>query len=1257
MKKMILFILESIYLVIAAFTAEGQEIGKPLMTTFSSKEIRGHVQNWAIIQDHRGVIYIGDGLGTQVSEGSTWRLIESPNQSFSRSFAIDANGRIYVGSSGMLGYLEPDKAGSMRYVSLMDYIRPEDQIFNYVWSVQATPEGVYFQTRERLFRFHPSADGDREKTSENWEIKVWKPKENFSYTFCIDKILYIHQQGMGLTKMVGDSLVPVPGGEQFAGDRVQVLLPFLGKPGVYLIGTFNRGLFTWDGKQIQPFRTSSDSFLREGTVYTGVVLPDSCFALGTMARGMLVIDQKGKTKLHLTLDDGLLSNTVSVLYVDQQKNLWVGMDGGIGIMEYNSPLLKFDLPAGSSPTDFSRYKNILYTSANTGVAYLDPVDSRFKFLSGMTGNNQAFYFSQFGGNLFIVTGEGIYRIEGKKAIPVFEANSLDFVFLYLLPSRQDPKIVLGSLTSGLALLHYNPGDPDHIKMTGRIPGIHEYIRYLIEPEPGIFWLSPMDVGPIRLTFSGPGFDNPKVEKFDNKNGLPNGGVTVYNSVRGIIFLTKRGVYNFDSDKKTFSPDPFFKNVTLGRNPDEGIVVSDQKGNIWANLGSETVLFEKLPGGEYRLNKEILSRFADDPAVSIYPEKDGYTWFGTTNYAIRLTPGKALSALNSFQALVRRVSTVNDSIIYNGNQSVSKNPSDSAGPVISYRFNAMRFDYAAPFYSNPRANEYRSRLEGFDKGWSAWKRETSREYTNLPAGKYRFYVQSKNIFNQVSQEDVYAFYILHPWYSNWWAYISYVLIAAALLLGLVTLRTRKLRKRSRLLEKTIEERTAEIKAQKENIEQLSIIGRDITDNLSIGEIINTVYENVNTLMDAAVFSIGLFQDEKQALVFPATKEKGVTLDEFSIPLSDEDRLAVWCFKNQQDVIINDYNVDYVRYTKKLQSAMAGEVPESILYLPLLHKSKMIGVITAQSFNKNAYTAYHINMLRNLATYCAIALENADAYRQLNNLLEELKSTQDKLVTQSKLAALGTLTAGIAHEIKNPLNFINNFSGLNAELAEELHEEVQKEKENLRAETLAEVEEIVSNLRQNAIRIQEHGRRADSIVRSMLQHSRGGSGDRQPTDINFLLEEALNLTYHGMRAQDIGFNIKIEKSFDATIGKIDVIPQEISRAFLNILSNGCYEAYRKRTESTGEFSPLLSVKTLKTGNKVKIIIRDNGNGIPVPVREKLFTPFFTTKPAGQGTGLGLSITWDIIVQQHRGQISFATQECEESFTEFTIILPIN
>ena len=389
-------------------------------------------------------------------------------------------------------------------------------------------------------------------------------------------------------------------------------------------------------------------------------------------------------------------------------------------------------------------------------------------------------------------------------------------------------------------------------------------------------------------------------------------------------------------------------------------------------------------------------------------------------------------------------------------------------------------------------------------------------------------------------------------------------------------------------------------------------------------------------------------------FPATIKNHENLPPFLVHLDDENNLAAWCFNHRQEVIINDFEAEYGKYVSKPSFDKSEDVPESILFVPLYHKAKGIGVISAQSFKKNAYNDYHLNMLRNLAEYSAIALENANAYLRLSSLLDELKSAQDKLVTQSKLAALGTLTAGISHEIKNPLNFINNFAALNSELAQELEDKLKEEKGNLSPDNALEFEDIIRNLKENAVKIQEHGRRADSIVRSMLLQSKGGSGEWLPSDINSLLEEAINLTYHGMRAQDSGFNVRIEKSLDESIGKLKVVPQEMSRAFLNIISNACYEAHRKKLKSDSTFIPTLSVRTLKSGDHVKISIRDNGYGIPEKIRDKMFTPFFTTKPAGQGTGLGLSITYDIIVNKHKGHLTFETEE--DNFTEFTILLPL-
>jgi signal transduction histidine kinase len=246
----------------------------------------------------------------------------------------------------------------------------------------------------------------------------------------------------------------------------------------------------------------------------------------------------------------------------------------------------------------------------------------------------------------------------------------------------------------------------------------------------------------------------------------------------------------------------------------------------------------------------------------------------------------------------------------------------------------------------------------------------------------------------------------------------------------------------------------------------------------------------------------------------------------------------------------------------------------------------------------------------------------------------------------------LTAGIAHEIKNPLNFVNNFSGVSTELIDELQEALARV--NADSKTRAEVTELTNTLRDNLDKIVQHGKRADSIVKNMLLHSREGSGEHRPVEVNALVEESVNLAYHGARAEDQSFKSNIEKSLDPTAGQVDVYPQEITRALLNLISNGFYAATkRKEQDDSDSYEPTLTATTKNLGDKVEIRIRDNGPGIPPEVREKMFNPFFTTKPAGEGTGLGLSITHDIIVKQHSGSIEVDTQPGE--FTEIRIILP--
>jgi signal transduction histidine kinase len=333
--------------------------------------------------------------------------------------------------------------------------------------------------------------------------------------------------------------------------------------------------------------------------------------------------------------------------------------------------------------------------------------------------------------------------------------------------------------------------------------------------------------------------------------------------------------------------------------------------------------------------------------------------------------------------------------------------------------------------------------------------------------------------------------------------------------------------------------------------------------------------------------------------------------------------------------------------------------AITIMPMIRGDEAIGLLSVVRLVPGPLSDKQIAVLKTFASQAVIAIENTRLLKELRKRtddltlsLNDLRTAQDRLVQTEKLASLGQLTAGIAHEIKNPLNFVNNFSALSAELTDELNDVLKPVA--MDGKVRGEVDELTGMLKDNLQKVVQHGKRADSIVKNMLLHSREGSGEHRPADINSLLDESLNLAYHGARAEKPGFSITLQRDFDPNAGTIELFPQEITRAFLNLIANGFYAANRRKKDN-GEpgFDPILRATTKNLGSTVEIRIRDNGTGIPVAVREKMFNPFFTTKPAGEGTGLGLSMSHDIIVKQHGGRIDVETEPGQ--FTEFIIVLP--
>ena len=331
----------------------------------------------------------------------------------------------------------------------------------------------------------------------------------------------------------------------------------------------------------------------------------------------------------------------------------------------------------------------------------------------------------------------------------------------------------------------------------------------------------------------------------------------------------------------------------------------------------------------------------------------------------------------------------------------------------------------------------------------------------------------------------------------------------------------------------------------------------------------------------------------------------------------------------------------------------------LMAPLFRGEEMVGLLVVRRKAPGDFATNTVDLIKTFAGQSVLAIQNARLFEnveartgELAKSLKDLQTAQDRLVQTEKLASLGQLTAGIAHEIKNPLNFVNNFSAVSVELIDELREALGGA--HLDSKLRTEISEIADMLQGNLEKVVQHGKRADSIVKNMLLHSRQGSGEHRPVDINALVDESLNLAYHGARAEKQGFNITLERSFDLAAGAVDLFPQEITRVLLNLISNGFYATTKRKAQESGNnYEPTLTATTKNLGDRIEIRIRDNGTGIPPEVREQMFNPFFTTKPAGEGTGLGLSLSHDIIVKQHGGSIEVDTKPGE--FTEFRIVLP--
>ncbi len=1065
MKKLILVIIYCCFFVFETMSQNSLEIGSQLITNYSPKEYGANQQIWSIVQNESGIMYFGNQKGLLEFDGAGWRHYPMPNKSVVRSLANGDNGKIYVGAQGDLGYFLPDSLGRLTFHSLIEFVPKDKRDFSDVWNTYYYNGKVYFNAARYILIW----DIQRKK------FKILQSERGFHLISVVSGSLYVREWGKGLEVLTNDSLILLKGGDKFADERIYVLLPFPGEDSTILIVTRTMGFFKYDGNNFIPFKTEADKFIKENLIYfPGAILSDGNIVLGTVNGGAIVIDRTGKEIRKYTSNNGLASNTIYYTLQDRAGAIWLATDNGISRIDYASPVSYFDSRNNFStiPNDIIRHNEIIYVATNSGVYYLDPQTSDFYKLKN--SNNQSFAFLEIGNDLLVGTFNGLFKVEKDKLSAIRESSGNEYIVHVLKQSNINPNRIYVGAYGLWSLLKSDNGWEDE----GQILNITDAVTSLIEENDGNLWISTNTSGVYRITFCKDGnghqiISKPVIEHFEITNGLQNGALSVDNFNGVNYFSTADSIYKFDESSKKFTVDTSDKIISafirLADHKSLTVFQQDSQGRLWMGFENTLAMGTPQADGSYKWVTSPFKRFSDERIGRVYAEDNGIVWFLAGNSLIKYDFAKKNLNKTDYFALVRKVEIGSDSTIYFGG-TLSK----PIVPEIKFKNNSIKFKFSATSYEEKNANRYKTSLSGFADGWSSWSTENTKEYTNLPPGRYTFYVVAKNVIGIESSKASFSFVILAPWYRTLWAYLIYGLI---------------------------------------------LIG-------------------------------GLFAADRMQRRRLVEKERKLSRE------------------------------------KELTQA-----------------------------------------------------------KEIEKAYKELKATQTQLVHAEKMASLGELTAGIAHEIQNPLNFVNNFAEVSVDLLVEL--KIEMENENRK-----EMITITDDLKLNLEKISQHGKRASSIVKGMLEHSRSGSGEKELTDINTLADEYLRLAYHGLRAKDKSFNVELKLGADENLPQVNVVHQEIGRVLLNLINNAFFAVTEKAKHNERGYKPLIEVTTKKLVDKIEIRVKDNGIGIPDSVKDKIFQPFFTTKPTGQGTGLGLSLSYDIITKGHGGELKFETKEGEGS--EFIIEL---
>jgi signal transduction histidine kinase/DNA-binding response OmpR family regulator/ligand-binding sensor domain-containing protein len=819
-KKIFIFLTFTIFLFGLPFVVPQdifcQNIGFKYLKNYTPDEYDGQDQNWSILQDKRGIIYVANQSGLLQFDGVSWRLISISNDSV-RSMAIDDSGTIYIGGENEIGFIAQDSKGALKYDTLLDHLADMNKKFSIVLRTHATKDGIYFMTSKFLFWWDPKSH----------RMKVFKPRYTFGSSFICEGKLFIHQKKVGLMHIKNDSLKLLPGGETFKAVQIDMLTPY--DTNKLLIGTRSHGFYIFDmiTKEKNPFPTDVDNYIKEKELSHGIRLSPSFtktveFALATLQGGLIIIDSHGKVKTIFTKGYGLQDDDVRYVFEDFQGNLWLGLNSGISKIEYFSPFSVFDDRANLPGRILSviKHQNQLYAGTNSGL-YFYTLSDKFTTVRGIPG--MCWSLLSIGDSLYVATTTyGVFQVGNKNKNSIEEVRRIiENPSYVLLQSQKVPKRIWVGTDHGLVSLY-----PKSVKYQWeeeyRFEAITEGIRTIVENKKGNLWLGTLTKGVLKVDFPRDGqINNPIVTRYDTSHGLPPGKINVYMALGNVIFTTGKGIYQFYEPKKTFTASSILGDEFTDNSKGVFRIVEDKKNkNIWFYSKYQNYQLIPKTDGTYVLNKIPSLRSLHAQVNDIYPDSDGDTvWFAGNEGLIRYDTTVKRDYEHVFNTLIRKV-LVNEKLIYNGNKIDNDSESKRFFLSIPYKNRKLSFEFAAPFFEAETETQYQCFLEGYDNNWSAWNKNAKRNYIYLDSGLYTFRVRAKNVYEHTSSEDVFRFKILPPWYKTWWAFLFYGIGFFLLMFLVVKWRSNKLQREKQKLEHTIKQRTKEIQEKNKQLKDQS-----------------------------------------------------------------------------------------------------------------------------------------------------------------------------------------------------------------------------------------------------------------------------------------------------------------------------------------------------------------------------------------------------------------------------------------------------